>query len=89
MLDRYCDSTCQHDHWRRVHKQMCKKIHRGGNAEQYHADKKYKEAVAAAVEASRTTRRAIATSFHLRRRSRTKQGAARHAENVVVPRRRA
>ena len=29
---------------------MCKKIHRGGNAEQYHADKKYKEAVAAAVE---------------------------------------
>ncbi len=25
---------------------MCKKIHRGGNAEQYNADKKYKEAVA-------------------------------------------
>ena len=48
---RYCDSTCQHDHWRRGHKQICKQIHRGGNAEQYHADKKYKEAVAAAVEA--------------------------------------
>ena len=48
---RYCDSTCQQDHWRRGHKQMCKKIHRGGNAEQYYADKKYKEAVAAAVEA--------------------------------------
>ena len=47
---RYCDQTCQHDHWRRGHKQMCKKIHRGGNAEQYHADKKYKEAVALAVE---------------------------------------
>ena len=47
---RYCDSTCQHDHWRRGHKQMCKKIHRGGNAEQYYADKKYKEAVAVAVE---------------------------------------
>ena len=46
---RYCDSTCQHDHWRRGHKQLCKKIHRGGNAEQYHADKKYKEAVAEAV----------------------------------------
>ena len=30
---------------------MCKKIHRGGNAEQYHANKKYKEAVAVAVEA--------------------------------------
>ena len=33
---------------------MCKKIHRGGNAEQYHADKKYKEAVAVAVEACAT-----------------------------------
>ena len=30
---------------------MCKKIYRGGNAEQYHAAKKYKEAVAEAVEA--------------------------------------
>jgi len=30
---------------------MCKKVHRGGNAEQYDADKKYKEAVAVAVEA--------------------------------------
>ena len=29
---------------------MCKKIHRGGNAEQYNADKKYKEAVAVAVK---------------------------------------
>ena len=48
---RYCSATCQHDHWRCGHKQICKKIHRGGNAEQYHADKKYKEAVAVAVEA--------------------------------------
>ena len=47
---RYCNATCQHDHWRRGHKQICKKIHRGGNAEQYYADKKYKEAVAEAVE---------------------------------------
>jgi hypothetical protein len=53
---RYCNSTCQHDHWRRGHKQMCKKIHRGGNAEQYNADKKYKEAVAVAVEAMRKVR---------------------------------
>ena len=30
---------------------MCKKIHRGGNAEQHNADKKYKEAVAVAVKA--------------------------------------
>ena len=29
---------------------MCKKIHRGGGVEQYHADKKYKEAVAKSVE---------------------------------------
>jgi hypothetical protein len=48
---RYCDATCQHDHWRRGHKQICKKIHRSGNAEQYYANKKYKEAVAVAVEA--------------------------------------
>ncbi len=47
---RYCNSTCQHDHWRRGHKQMCKKIHRGGNAEHYYANKKYKEALAVAVE---------------------------------------
>ena len=47
---RYCNSTCQHDHWRRGHKQICKKIHRGGNAEQYYADKQYKEAVGVAVE---------------------------------------
>ena len=48
---RYCNKTCQHDHWRRGHKQICKKIHRGGNAEHYHANKKYKEALAVAVEA--------------------------------------
>ena len=53
---RYCNQTCQHDHWRRGHKQMCKKIHRGGNAEQYNADKKYKEAVAVAVGATRRPR---------------------------------
>ena len=50
MHTRYCNATCQHDHWRRGHKQICKRIHRGGNAEQYNADKKYKEAVAEAVE---------------------------------------
>ena len=50
---RYCHATCQHDHWRRGHKQICKKIRGGGKAEQYHANKKYKEAVAVAVEACR------------------------------------
>ena len=44
---------CRLDHWRRGHKQICKKIHRGGGAEQYHADKKYKEAVAFAVDRGR------------------------------------
>merc|ERR1719400_2615378 len=47
---RYCNKTCQHDHWRRGHKQICKRIHRGGNAEQYYADKKYAEAVEACAE---------------------------------------
>ena len=50
---RYCSSTCQHGHWRHGHEQICEEIHRGGNAEQYNADKKYKEAVAEAVEARR------------------------------------
>ena len=60
---RYCNKTCQHDHWRRGHKQICKRIHRGGNAEQYHADKKYKEAVAVAAErrATRTAARGSTT----------------------------
>jgi len=48
---RYCNSTCQHDHWRRSHKQICKRIYRGGNAEQYYADNKYEEAVTVAAEA--------------------------------------
>ena len=50
---RYCSVTCQQFHWRRLtgrgHEQICEEIHRGGNAEQYNADKKYKEAVAVAV----------------------------------------
>ena len=51
---------------------MCKKIHRGGNAEQYHADKKYKEAVAVAVEAcaedvaSPSTNEQLSAGFELR-----------------------
>ena len=49
---RYCHAECQREHWNvGGHKDLCKKIKKGGGAEQYHADKKYKEAVAAAVEA--------------------------------------
>ena len=48
---RYCDAACQHEHWANGHKKKCKKIARGGGAEQYHADKKFKEAADAAVVA--------------------------------------
>ena len=48
---RYCNEACQRDHWERGgHDALCRRIKRGGGAEQYHADKKYKEAVAVAVE---------------------------------------
>ena len=52
---RYCGPACQKEHWDAAggHENLCKKIKKGGGAEQYHADKKYKEAVAEAVEACR------------------------------------
>ena len=46
---RYCGRDCQKRHWK-THKPFCQEIKRGGGAEQYNADKKYKEAVADAVE---------------------------------------
>ena len=48
---RYCGPACQKQHWDGGHKDLCKKIKKGGGAEQYHADKKTKEAVAVAAEA--------------------------------------
>ena len=42
---------CIRDRERGGHEALCRRIKRGGGAEQYHADKKYKEAVAVAVEA--------------------------------------
>jgi tetratricopeptide (TPR) repeat protein len=48
---RYCGRGCQKQHWKAGHKKDCKKIKRGGGAEQYYADKKCAEAVAVAVEA--------------------------------------
>ena len=85
---RYCNATCQHDHWRRGHKQMCKKIHRGGNAEQYHADKKYKEAVAVAVEACADDTKGLyndpgATLDDLREAVTTLEDLARIARRVL------
>ena len=48
---RYCGAACQVKHWERGgHDALCKKIKKGGGAEQYHADKKFKEAVAVAAE---------------------------------------
>ena len=48
---RYCGPECQKKHWEEGgHDQLCKKIKKAGGHEQYHADKKYKEAVAVAVE---------------------------------------
>ncbi len=47
----YCSPACQKQHWDAGgHKDFCKKIKKGGGAEQYHADKKTKEAIAEAVE---------------------------------------
>ena len=47
----YCSVACQAQHWKEGgHKDLCKRIKRGGGAEQYHADKKYKDAVDEAIE---------------------------------------
>ena len=49
---RYCGPECQVQHWKEGgHDQLCKKIKKGGGAEQYHAEQKFKEAVAVAVKA--------------------------------------
>ena len=82
---RYCNKTCQHDHWRRGHKQICKRIHRGGNAEQYNADKKYKEAVAEAVEAcAEDTRARRATSVSRPSIRVREKGSCEDARVVIV-----
>ena len=48
---RYCGAACQVQHWKEGgHDQLCKIIKRAGGAEQYHANKKYAEAVAVAAE---------------------------------------
>ena len=47
----YCSPHCQQEHWNSGHKKQCKKIQRGGGAEQFHADAKFKEAADAAVAA--------------------------------------
>ena len=49
---RYCGPACQKQHWEAGgHDKLCKKIRKGGGAEQYHADTMYTEAVAVATMA--------------------------------------
>ena len=48
---RYCGAECQVQHWKEGgHDKLCKKIKKAGGAEQFHANTKYTEAVAVAVE---------------------------------------
>ena len=48
---RYCGPECQKQHWQEGgHDQLCKPIKRAGGAEQYNANTRYTEAVAAAVQ---------------------------------------
>ena len=62
---------------------MCKKIHRGGNAEQYHANKKYKEAVAVAVDAEALYRDDDAALDDVREAVTTLEDAERIARRVL------
>jgi hypothetical protein len=49
---RYCGAECQVQHWKEGgHDTLCKPIKKAGGAEQYHANKKYAEAVTIAAEA--------------------------------------
>jgi len=49
---RYCGPECQKTHWEEGgHDKLCRKIRKGGGAEQYHAERKYTEAVGVAAEA--------------------------------------
>ena len=67
---RYCGPACQKTHWEAGgHDKLCKKIRKGGGAEQYHANTKYTEAVTLSRRrrAPRTRRARRATSA--RRRS--------------------
>ena len=48
---RYCGLACQAQHWKEGgHDKLCRKINRGGGAEQYHAAKEYAKAVKAATD---------------------------------------
>ena len=48
---RYCGPACQKQHWEQGHDKLCKKIKKGGGAEQFHAEMKYAESVVVAAKA--------------------------------------
>ena len=49
---RYCGPACQAQHWNEGgHKDLCRKIKKGGGAEKYNADHKYAEAAKVAIAA--------------------------------------
>ena len=49
---RYCNEACQRQHWERGgHDALCRRIKRGGGAEQYHAEREFTVAVAVACVA--------------------------------------
>ena len=48
---RYCGPACQKQHWEQGHDKLCKKIKKGGGAEQFHAELKYAESVVVAAKA--------------------------------------
>ena len=49
---RYCGPACQAQHWNEGgHKDLCRKIKKGGGAEKYNADQEYTEAAKVAIAA--------------------------------------
>ena len=72
---RYCGRACQEQHWKEGgHDKLCRKIRKGGGAEQYNADNKYKEAVAVAVEKCADDTKGHVLHLHAGPHWKTKEG---------------
>ena len=86
---RYCDATCRRAHWDGGgHRDVCSEIARAGGAEQHHADQKYAEATAAAIEAhAEASARAVVTLARaLQQQGGAESASLRVAEQVWKPR---